>query len=91
VTLQQFLGRSTRDEWMILRRYRRIMAGEFTDVVGFDEIDDSINPSRGKHSVGVRRQHRGTLSKKANRQCAISVHRIGAKGHYPLRYAAVPP
>src|SRR5262249_19982992 len=35
-------------------------------------------------SVGVQRQHCGALGKKANCQCAVSVHYVSPKGHCPL-------
>src|SRR5262245_42156728 len=83
-TLQQFLGQSTWDEQAVWRRYRRFMADEFADPEGLFVIDDTTFPKQGQHSVGVQRQHCGALGKKANCQCGVSVHYVGAKGHYPL-------
>jgi SRSO17 transposase len=34
--------------------------------------------------VGVQRQHCGALGKKANCQCAVSLHYVAPKGHCPL-------
>ncbi len=82
--LQQFLGQSTWDEQAVWRRYRQLMADEFTDPAGIFVIDDTTFPKQGKHSVGVQRQHCGALGKKANCQCAVSVHYVSSKGHYPL-------
>src|SRR4051794_5024154 len=82
--LQQFLGQSTWDEQAVWRRYRRIMAEEFAGPDGIFVIDDTTFPKQGKHSVGVQRQHCGALGKRANCQCAVSVHYVSPGGHYPL-------
>src|SRR5439155_18819432 len=82
--LQQFLGQSTWDEQAVWRRYRSAMAGEFADPAGIFVIDDTTFPKQGRRSVGVQRQHCGALGKRANCQCAVSVHYVGPGGHYPL-------
>ena len=82
--LQQFLGQSTWDERAVLRRYRATMAAKFADPAGIFVIDDTTFPKQGKHSVGVQRQYCGALGKKANCQCAVSVHYVAPRGHYPL-------
>jgi SRSO17 transposase len=82
--LQQFLGQSTWDEHAVLSRYRATMAARFADRAGIFVIDDTTFPKQGKHSVGVQRQYCGALGKKANCQCAVSVHYVAPKGHYPL-------
>jgi SRSO17 transposase len=82
--LQQFLGQSPWDEQAVWRRYRAVMAAEFADPEGIFVIDDTTFPKQGKHSVGVQRQHCGALGKKANCQCAVSVHYVSPEGHYPL-------
>ena len=82
--LQQFLGQSTWDEQAVLKRYRATMAAKFADPAGIFVIDDTTFPKQGKHSVGVQRQYCGALGKKANCQCAVSVHYVAPKGHYPL-------
>jgi SRSO17 transposase len=82
--LQQFLGQSTWDEQAVLRRYRATMAAKFAHQDGIFVIDDTTFPKQGKHSVGVQRQYCGALGKKANCQCAVSVHYVAPKGHYPL-------
>jgi SRSO17 transposase len=82
--LQQFLGQSTWDERVVLRRYRASMAAQFADPAGIFVIDDTTFPKQGSHSVGVQRQYCGALGKKANCQCAVSVHYVAPKGHYPL-------
>jgi len=82
--LQQFLGQSTWDERAVLRRYRATMARRFADAAGIFVIDDTTFPKQGRHSVGVQRQYCGALGKRANCQCAVSVHYVAPKGHYPL-------
>lgn len=82
--LQQFLGQSTWDEGVVLTRYRAAMAARFADPAGIFVIDDTTFPKQGKHSVGVQRQYCGALGKTANCQCAVSVHYVAPKGHYPL-------
>jgi SRSO17 transposase len=82
--LQQFLGQSTWDEQAVLSRYRATMAAKFADPAGIFVIDDTTFPKQGKHSVGVQRQYCGALGKRANCQCAVSVHYVAPKGHYPL-------
>jgi SRSO17 transposase len=82
--LQQFLGQSPWDEQAVWRRYRSVMAETFADDAGIFVIDDTTFPKQGRHSVGVQRQHCGVLGKKANCQCAVSVHYVSPEGHYPL-------
>jgi SRSO17 transposase len=82
--LQQFLGQSTWDEQAVLKRYRATMAAKFAHPDGIFVIDDTTFPKQGTHSVGVQRQYCGALGKKANCQCAVSVHYVAPKGHYPL-------
>src|SRR6187551_4037140 len=82
--LQQFLGQSTWDEREVLRRYRATMAAKFADPAAIFVIDDTTFPKQGKHSVGVQRQYCGALGKKANCQCAVSVHYVSPRAHYPL-------
>jgi SRSO17 transposase len=82
--LQQFLGQSTWDERAVLKRYRATMAAKFADPAGIFVIDDTTFPKQGAHSVGVQRQYCGALGKRANCQCAVSVHYVSPRGHYPL-------
>ena len=82
--LQQFVSQSTWDEQAVARRYRARMAEAFADPAGIFVIDDTTFPKQGRHSVGVQRQYCGALGKKANCQCAVSVHYVAPNGHYPL-------
>lgn len=82
--LQQFLGQSTWDEQAVLKRYRATMGAKFSDPAGIFVIDDTTFPKQGTHSVGVQRQYCGALGKRANCQCAVSVHYVAPRGHYPL-------
>jgi SRSO17 transposase len=82
--LQQFVSQSTWDERALGRRYRARMAAAFADPAGIFVIDDTTFPKQGRHSVGVQRQYCGAPGKKANCQCAVSVHYVARAGHYPL-------
>jgi SRSO17 transposase len=82
--LQQFVSQSPWDERAVWRRYRAVMAEAFASPKGIFVIDDTTLPKQGKHSVGVQRQHCGALGKKANCQCAVSVHYVSPEGHCPL-------
>src|SRR3954454_8268514 len=82
--LQQFVSQSPWDGQAVWQRYRAVMAEAFGDPAGIFVIDDTTFPKQGKHSVGVQRQHCGALGKRANCQCAVSVHYVSPKGHCPL-------
>src|SRR5262245_17203044 len=82
--LQQFVNQSPWDEHRVLKRYRAVMAQTFADPRGIFVIDDTSFPQQGRHAVGFQRQYCGALGKKANCQCAVSVHYVAPKGHYPL-------
>jgi SRSO17 transposase len=82
--LQQFVNQSPWDEQALLRRYRARLAEAFAGPEGIFVIDDTSFPKQGRHSVGVQRQYCGALGKTANCQCAVSVHYVAPKGHYPL-------
>src|SRR5256885_1382188 len=82
--LQQFVNQSSWDETAVAREYRATMAEALADADGVFVVDDTTFPKAGQHSVGVQRQHCGALGKKANCQCAVSLHYVAPKGHYPL-------
>jgi SRSO17 transposase len=82
--LQQFVGQSSWDEATVAREYRATMAEALAERDGVFLIDDTTFPKAGHHSVGVQRQYCGALGKKANCQCAVSVHYAASKGHGPL-------
>jgi SRSO17 transposase len=82
--LQNFVNQADWDEQAVWRRYRGHMAKTFADPEAVFVIDDTTFPKQGKHSVGVQRQHCGALGKKANCQCAVSIHYAAPKGHCPL-------
>ena len=89
--LQQFVSQSPWDEQAVWKRYRAVMAEAFADPAGLFVIDDTTFPKQGKHSVGVQRQPCGALGKKANCQCAVSVHYDSPKGRCPLYMRLSPP
>ena len=66
------------------REYRAAMAEALADPDGVFVLDETTFPKKGRHSVGVQRQHCGALGKKANCQCAVSLHYVAPKGHCPL-------
>jgi SRSO17 transposase len=82
--LQQFVNQSSWDETAVARQYRATMAEALADPDGVFVVDDTTFPKAGQHSVGVQRQHCGALGKKANCQCAVSLHYVAPKGHGPL-------
>jgi SRSO17 transposase len=82
--LQNFVNQADWDEQAAWRRYRRLMADALADDGAVFVIDDTTFPKQGKHSVGVQRQHCGASGKKANCQCAVSVHYAAPAGHCPL-------
>ena len=82
--LQQFIGQSSWDEAAVAREYRATMAEALADPEGVFVVDDTAFPKAGQHSVGVQRQYCGALGKKANCQCAVSLHYVAPQGHCPL-------
>jgi SRSO17 transposase len=82
--LQQFVNQSSWDEAAVAREYRAAMAEALAEPDGVFLIDDTSFPKAGRHSVGVQRQYCGALGKKANCQCAVSVHYAASNGHAPL-------
>jgi SRSO17 transposase len=82
--LQQFVNQSSWDETAVAREYRAALAEALADPDGVFVVDDTTFPKAGQHSVGVQRQHCGALGKKANCQCAVSLHYVAPRGHGPL-------
>jgi SRSO17 transposase len=82
--LQQFVNQSRWDEAAVARHYRATLAEAVAEPDGVFLIDDTTFPKAGRHSVGVQRQYCGVLGKKANCQCAVSVHYAASQGHGPL-------
>jgi SRSO17 transposase len=82
--LPQFVNQSSWDAMAVAREYRATMAEALADPEGVFVVDDTAFPKAGQHSVGVQRQYCGALGKKANCQCAVSLHYVAPKGHGPL-------
>src|SRR5918997_6761556 len=65
---------------------RRLLAERADALVGGPDaalvIDDTALPKKGKHSVGVARQYRGALGKRAN--CQVLVSLTLARGEVPV-------
>jgi SRSO17 transposase len=82
--IQQFISQSSWDKTAVAREYRATLAEALADPDGAFIVDDTAFPKQGRYSVGVQRQHCGTLGKKANCQCAVSLHYVAPNGHCPL-------
>jgi len=82
--LQNFVNQSSWDEQKVWKRYRAHMAKTFANPHAIFIVDDTSFPKDGAHSVGVQRQYCGALGKKDNCQCAVSLHYVGIRGHFPL-------
>jgi SRSO17 transposase len=82
--LQNFVNQSPWDEQKVWKRYRACMAKTFATPHAVFIVDDTSFPKDGTHSVGVQRQYCGALGKKDNCQCAVSLHYVGVRGHFPL-------
>jgi SRSO17 transposase len=82
--LQNFANQSPWDEQKVWKRYRAHIAKTFATPHAVFIVDDTSFPKDGRHSVGVQRQYCGALGKKDNCQCAVSLHYVGTRGHFPL-------
>jgi SRSO17 transposase len=54
-------------------------------------IDDTGNPKKGSHSVGVARQYCGQLGKQDNCQVAVSLSVANDHASLPIAYHLYPP
>lgn len=71
-TLQNFLGQNKWDEECVARKNREIMLRDHADEKAIGIIDETSDPKKGDHTVGVKRQHCGATGKRDN--CVVSVH-----------------
>jgi SRSO17 transposase len=78
--LQNFVNQSPWDEQRLWRRLRRLLAGSANGPDDGVVVEDLIFPKRGRHSVGVQRQHSSQLGSKLNCQIAVAVYLAGSAG-----------
>lgn len=71
-TLQGFFERTRWDELRLRDRIQRIVARDHPDSHAIGIIDESANPKKGTHTVGVQRQWCGRTGKLDN--CVVGVH-----------------
>lgn len=85
-SLQQFLYQSPWEWEPVRRRLAQAMVKALGPGGGWI-FDDTAFPKKGSHSVGVARQHCGTLGKQDNCQVGVSLSYATAKGAMPLDFA----
>jgi len=71
-SLQEFLEIHRWDEAKLARRVRRIVSERHADPEAVGVIDETSFPKKGRHTVGVQRQHCGATGKLDN--CVVTVH-----------------
>jgi SRSO17 transposase len=78
--LQHLVSQSPWDWLPVQERLAQRMTAELApDPVWV--IEDTGFPKQGTHSVGVERQHSGTLGKVGNCHVAVSLHQVSDEGH----------
>jgi SRSO17 transposase len=77
---QQFFTRSHMWENALRLCYKKNLSNELTDRTGFLSVDESDFVKKGKHSVGVARQHCGRLGKQENCQAGVFLSYASEKG-----------
>jgi len=79
-TLQMFLYSAKWQEDRTVDRLQWIVAGDHADARSIGIVDESGNPKKGTHTVGVQRQWCGATGKKDN--CVVGVHLGYAAGDF---------
>jgi SRSO17 transposase len=79
--MQFFFQRSPFDDVKMLRLYQKRLSSLVNDPNGMITVDESDFPKKGRHSVGVSRQHCGVLGKTDNCQAGVFIGYSGSKGY----------
>ena len=79
--LQQFITRSTFDDFAVFNEYRRVTGGVMSAGNGMLSVDASDFVKKGKHSVGVSRQYSGRQGKTDNCQVGVFCAYAGENGY----------
>lgn len=79
--MQFFFQRSPWDDRKMLHLYQQRLASLVNDPNGMITVDESDFPKKGRHSVGVSRQHCGVLGKTDNCQAGVFIGYSGVKGY----------
>lgn len=79
--MQMFFKNATFDDEQMLDIYQQQLASLIGEEDGMLNIDGSDFPKKGKHSVGVARQHCGILGKTDNCQAGVFVGYSSTRGY----------
>jgi len=79
--MQFFFQRSPWDDRKMLHLYQQRLASLVSDPNGMITVDESDFPKKGRHSVGVSRQHCGVLGKTDNCQAGVFIGYSGSNGY----------
>jgi len=78
---QRFLSSGKWDTSAVEATYRSALSKTLTDPNGMITIDESGEPKKGTHSVGVARQYCGNLGKTDNSQVGVFIGYCGENGY----------
>ncbi len=80
-SMQLFMKNSPWQHELMLGTHQQMLASMLSSPQGMITIDPSEFPKKGKHSVGVARQHCGRMGKTENCQSGVFVGYTSEKGH----------